>query len=209
MKPQKTLQFFLSVFLLLLVVLLYFPEDGIRVTDNFSLKFPTAKDFFSQDTIEYADISDIIDQSEEFGDTLLLALEEDYGEIGFDTVRANAQLLKKQIHHMEFPKGERSLLKPFFRSIAALPKNNKHIRIMHYGDSQIESDRMTAFIRNKLQRQFGGSGPGLISAVQPYDWQYSIKQTNLGDWHRHTLYGNRDTTIMHSRYGALASFSQF
>lgn len=208
MKPLKTLFFIASVFLLLLAVMLYFPKDGIAVTENFRLQFPTIYEFFFEPQVEYADISDILYQSEELGaeaDTIKLV--EDV--IGFDTVRADVSVLKKKVFRLDFPNGDTTLLYPFFKTLDKVKDSKKLVRIMHYGDSQIEGDRMTAFIRNKMQKRFGGSGPGLISAVQPYDFQYSIKQTNEGQWFRYTAYGNVDSTLQHNRYGALASFSRF
>lgn len=208
MKPQRTLFFVVSVFLVLFALMLYFPKQGITLGKNLELKFPTFEEFFLDDKEAYADITDILEQSEELGDSsTVIDIEPEI--IGFDTVRANAGELKKKIHRIEFPNKNKKGLHKFFKTLRNLKNTDELIRIMHYGDSQIEGDRMTAFIRNKMQRQFGGSGPGLLSAVQPYDFQYSIKQSNLGDWHRYTLYGNVDSTILHKRYGALASFSQF
>jgi lysophospholipase L1-like esterase len=188
--------------------MLYFPEQGVTLGKNVELKFPTFEEFFLDENEEYADISDILDQSEELGDSSII-IELEPEEIGFDTIRANAGDLKKKIHYIEFAENDKKNLHKFFKTLHNLKNSNELIRIMHYGDSQIEGDRMTSFIRNKMQKQFGGSGPGLLSAVQPYNFQYSIKQTNNGDWHRYTLNGGRDTTILHSRYGALSSFSQF
>jgi lysophospholipase L1-like esterase len=208
MKPLKTLFFILSVFLLLLVGMLYFPKDGIVVTKNVKLQFPTIYEFFFEPQVEYADISGILYQSEELGadaDSVELVDE----VVGFDTVRADASILKKKVFRFDFPDNDPNALYPFFKSLSRIKTSKNRIRIMHYGDSQIEGDRMTAFIRNKMQKRFGGSGPGLISAVQPYDFQYSIKQTNEGDWYRYTAYGNVDSTLQHNRYGALASFSRF
>lgn len=208
MKPLKTLFFVLSVFLMLLVIMLYFPKDGVAVTDDFKLQFPTIYEFFFEPQVKYADISDIIYQSEELGvdaDSVKLVDE----PIGFDTVRADANVLRKKVFKFGFPNKDTTTLYPFFRSLEGIQSSKELIRIMHYGDSQIEGDRMTAFIRNKMQKKFGGSGPGLISAVQPYDFQYSIKQTNEGSWFRYTAFGNVDTTLQHDRYGALASFSRF
>jgi lysophospholipase L1-like esterase len=80
------------------------------------------------------------------------------------------------------------------------------IRIMHYGDSQIEDDRITSLLRNKLQSRFGGSGTGLMPVTQPYPYSFSMRQSNSMNWKRHPGFGRRDTTIKHRRYGALASY---
>jgi hypothetical protein len=63
------------------------------------------------------------------------------------------------------------------RFFAALQEaaNGKKISIFHYGDSQIEGDRMTGYIRQRIQQQFGGIGPGFIPAYNVYNTQ-SLKQ---------------------------------
>ena len=37
---------------------------------------------------------------------------------------------------------------------------------MHYGDSQIECDRITSLLRQRFQEEFGGMGVGLVPALQ-------------------------------------------
>lgn len=50
---------------------------------------------------------------------------------------------------------------------AALETANKtHVNVVHYGDSQIEGDRITTLLRKNLQAQFGGGGVGIIPAYQ-------------------------------------------
>ena len=58
----------------------------------------------------------------------------------------------------------RVFLQAFYESLAET--GNKRIRVMHYGDSQIEEDRMTMQIREALQAQYGGSGVGLMPLAQ-------------------------------------------
>lgn len=42
----------------------------------------------------------------------------------------------------------------------------RQVRVVHYGDSQIEEDRITSTLRSHLQAQYGGRGPGLLPLVQ-------------------------------------------
>ena len=42
----------------------------------------------------------------------------------------------------------------------------KQVRVVHYGDSQIEEDRITSTLRSYLQGEYGGLGPGLLPLVQ-------------------------------------------
>ena len=50
---------------------------------------------------------------------------------------------------------------------ASLSQSGKRIvRVLHYGDSQIEEDRMTQQIREAMQNRYGGSGVGLMPLAQ-------------------------------------------
>ena len=51
--------------------------------------------------------------------------------------------------------------------IAALQEaDTRPVRVVHYGDSQIEEDRITATVRQQLQALYGGGGVGLIPLHQ-------------------------------------------
>lgn len=208
MKPFRTLLFFLTVFLCLFAIALYFPDGGIKLTDDLTLHFVDANDIFSGDKTEYADIEQIINQNNVLNDSIISNLA-DTTKSSWDTVRANADSLRRTIHRLEFPGNDPSVLYPIFKAFNQIRKKNELVRILHYGDSQIEGDRMTSLIRNKLQKRFGGSGVGLVPASQAYDFSFSLLQKNSDNWYRYTAYGNRDTTLSHNRYGALASFATF
>ncbi len=213
MKPFHILLFILSVFLILFAMALYFPENGIRITKHLNLHFITSSDIFSPDTVQYADISGIISKNELISDSLISAFAAEESDtastIAFDTIRANADSLKKSITRIEFPKNDSNFLYSIFRSLRKVKDSGGIVRIMHYGDSQIEGDRMTSLIRNRLQKKFGGYGVGLVPVSQLYDFSFSILQQTSENWYRYVQYGNRDTTLKHSRYGPLASFCMF
>ena len=58
----------------------------------------------------------------------------------------------------------RVFLQSFYASLAST--GERVVRVLHYGDSQIEEDRITMQIREKLQQQYGGRGVGLMPLVQ-------------------------------------------
>ena len=43
---------------------------------------------------------------------------------------------------------------------------SQQVRVVHYGDSQIEEDRITSTLRTYLQKEYGGLGPGLLPLMQ-------------------------------------------
>lgn len=58
----------------------------------------------------------------------------------------------------------RVFLKTFYAALAST--DTQVVRVVHYGDSQIEEDRMSQQIREVLQTRFGGRGVGLMPLAQ-------------------------------------------
>lgn len=81
------------------------------------------------------------------------------------------------------------------------------IHVIHYGDSQIEGDRITGYLRNAWQAIWGGGGPGLLSPLSPVP-SLAMRQSWTGSWNRHARFGKRDSTVEHTRYGLMAAFAQ-
>jgi len=207
-KPYITLLFLVTVLTVLLVISFLFPNNGIPLGKKMKIRFATPEDIFSPNKEEYADISDKIANTI-INDSILETLANENEDEAWDTVRANEDSLKSSIARLQFPKNNRKLLYPVFKSFDRAKYSDVPVRIMHYGDSQIEGDRISSFLRNRMQKKFGGSGVGLVPVQQIYDFKYSIFQENSDNWYRYTLYGQRDTTLTHNRYGALASFCRF
>ena len=211
-KPLKTVLFLLLVGAFLLPSVLFMPEKGIEL-GPFTLKMLTLDDLLGQDTVEYADISTIVNQTIDIDSlpdiTELEKIVVDSSSTIPDTIRADAKALASSVYRLQFPKGNKSSLKKFFAALNSLAANKSLVRIMHYGDSQIEGDRISSYIRNKLQTKYGGNGPGLLPAVQPYNSYFSINQTNKGNWIRYAVFGKKNPEVLHKSYGALAAFSRF
>lgn len=54
------------------------------------------------------------------------------------------------------------------------------IRILHYGDAQIENDHITSTLRRLMQADFGGSGPGLLPILRSSWSNFQFKKS--GQW---------------------------
>lgn len=54
------------------------------------------------------------------------------------------------------------------------------IRILHYGDAQIENDHITGTLRRLMQADFGGSGPGLLPILRSSWGNFQFKKS--GKW---------------------------
>jgi len=117
--------------------------------------------------------------------------------ISTDTIRANADLLAASQYPLQGNIEGYKKLHNAFSLMEKASNSNRPVRIMHFGDSQIEADRITSFIREKLQQQFGGNGPGLLEmkpVTQKLTWQVDASDS----WKRYTLFGKIDSTITHN-----------
>ncbi len=205
MKPFKTLLFTLGVFLLLAGAMWITPDDGVEL-GGFTFHMPTFGEMLVSDEVEYADVASIIDQQFEIDSLVEIGMDEAEEDSVVSVVhRANYDVLVGAIHKLEMHRQGRENLRRFFNQL----QHDSLVRIMHYGDSQIEGDRITSFVRNKLQVRFGGTGVGLRPALQPYDYVFSAKQENSPNWTRYPIYGKVDSTINYTRYGVMGAMSRY
>ena len=205
MKPIQTLLYTLAVFLLLAGVMWLTPENGVKV-GSFTFHMPDMKEMLVKNEVEYADLSKIINKQFEIDSLVDFERDTIAGDEVLEVVhRANYDSLVQSINKLEMNETGRENLGRFFYHL----ENDSLTRIMHYGDSQIEGDRITSFVRNKLQARFGGTGVGLRPALQPYDYVFSAKQQNSNNWKRYPIYGKVDSTVTHTRYGVIGAFSRY
>ena len=213
MKPYQILVFFLSVILILLFIAMVFPDRELRISDEYSLKFIRIDEIIGKEEVQYADISGIIESSKRLKELKEEVFRPDsiYEEpfLATDTIRANADSLREITHLIEFSPGCEKLLDRLFLRFYNLTQSGELIRILHYGDSQIESDRITGIFRHRLQMKFGGMGGGMVPPVPLYHGKRSIRQEYSENWIRYTGFANVDSTIKHKRFGPLFAFSTF
>ncbi|HET6243281.1 MAG: hypothetical protein H0V01_01825 [Bacteroidetes bacterium] len=204
MKPTKIVYFICFVFLLLFLVMAIMPSGGYTIYGDFKLKFPTLAGFFIPEHTEKKDISFIIED---------IPTESLYLNVSLDSHSDSLQMavndsLRQTLSKIQYPGGDRSILYSFFEKLNLASTSKSRVRIMHYGDSQLEGDRITGIIRQKLQGDFSGDGPGMfpIIPVSTKDWSNNKYSDN---WKRYTGFGNIDTSVNHKNYGALLTFSRF
>ncbi len=178
MKPTKIVFFILLILGGLLSLAFFFPKEGIRITDDLVLHFPTIDELMEDSNKKVVDITEIIKNNQVPEDSIDVEQEErtsvvmkDSSIIYYEPVEINPKDVTRKL---EFPDNNKKVLHLFFRELSKVKSNGKLIRILHYGDSQIEADRISSFLRHKLQGQFGGSGPGLIPPVQPYGFKAPV-----------------------------------
>ena len=216
MKPFRTFIFFAALLFLLSGVALLIPEEGVGIGDM-NISFMSFSDLSRSDITSTGEKAEWLlagkeltdDPESDKGTDLFLLTEKDTAGTEPQVRGVNADSLKKQIHRIQFSaSGGQALLHDYFRRLRKIPSGvTRRTRILHFGDSQIENNRMTALIRYRLQKHFGGSGTGLVQAIPLYARSLSYDQEQSGEWLRYTYFGKRDSTIMHKSYGIMGAFA--
>lgn len=204
MSPHKIFYFIFTVIVSLAILSAVFPVDGVMI-GPIRLKFPQLKNVLMPEKPQYVDVQKIIDSIQ--SDSILTSK-----IISNDSINpvnpADLEKLRKNLHELQFPSGNKDVLVPFFNQLKTLKGSGKLIRVLHYGDSQVEGDRITSYLRQQLQKTFGGYGPGLISIIEPTGTS-AISRSQSSNWKRYTIFGKRNPMIKHNRYGLMGSLARF
>ena len=157
MKTSRTLLFLLAVFLLLGISWFFFPAEGIAVGQK-SLHFPS----YAQDKLGPEEVVDVDAVLENVNKSFEMSLSETL----LDSLEFYRDYLTVNPNRIHLPNNDYTYFDSLFYLLEHAQADHKVYRVMHYGDSQIEMDRITSVLRQRLQEMFGGSGPGMISAVK-------------------------------------------
>ena len=90
---------------------------------------------------------------------------------------------------------------PLFNALDSARQH--HVRILHYGDSQIEEDRITASLREHFQEQFGGGGIGMLPAIRTV-YKMTVSQSSSQNLGYYLAYGPVEGRAPHNGYGPMA-----
>jgi D-alanyl-lipoteichoic acid acyltransferase DltB (MBOAT superfamily) len=82
-------------------------------------------------------------------------------------------------------------------------------RILYYGDSQIEYDRVSSFLRRILRREYGGTGPGLMLPVMPVTYTKSFYVRASPNWKRYNYLSFKKGEINHKELGPFMAFCRY
>lgn len=89
--------------------------------------------------------------------------------VEIDTIAIEIPAIVNQLYNLD-------AMQPFFQKLLTLQKEKSgKINIVHIGDSHIQADFFSGYMRKNLQNQFGNGGRGLV-------FPYSLAKTNgVGD----------------------------
>ncbi len=212
MKPIKIAGFLVVILTVILLVPLLFSGSKISVF-NYTINIPgnytnnqhpqsKYKDISNikvllQDTLDYSEAIQNNTPTESIGSRDTLSIES-----------TKKDTLSNIIQNLEFPPDNDTSLFPFFSALNVLENSHELIRILHYGDSQIEADRITSYFRNQMQKQFGGGGVGIIpvTPINPASISYVFDISE--NWSRYSIL-NTQKEANEPEYGILGCFARF
>ncbi|MDR1864200.1 MAG: GDSL-type esterase/lipase family protein [Bacteroidales bacterium] len=211
----------MCIFLVIFLVSLIFPPGGWKIGKGI-LRFPDPRIWkrWDEPKPEYKDINNIIssvDAGDEVADSSSStpSVEADTAYVAADapqdmlSATVSIDSVYTGTYSFEFPEGQDTLLYPFFRLTRTLTRRNKPVRILHYGDSQIEGDRISGTIRNYMQRNFGGLGVGFIQVV-PIANTSKMFQKDIPDrWKRISILDRGKDTLTRGRFGIAGALSRY
>ncbi len=93
--------------------------------------------------------------------------------------------------------------------IDSLRYSSGQIRIMYYGDSQIEGDRISSYLRHVLRQDHGGTGPGLFLPLMPVMYTKSIWLRSSSNWKKYNYLSYKTGEISHLNMAPLMALCRY
>ena len=190
MKRSQVLLFIISAIALLAVICAVFPEEGLAI-GRATLHFPSLTEVLEGDGQDKGPSPE---------------------EIVAERNKA-ARAEKKEEYERYFREDPARFYLPgddlhfFDRFFAALDNaEKKPVRIVHYGDSQIEEDRISSVIRKGLQEKFGGSGPGYLPLCTYYS--LTASESASAEGRNFIVFGTADQRAGIRQYGPMGRFTR-
>lgn len=195
----------------LLGVVCWMVPDGGWMIGKWNLKWPTLAEVLEEDKTIHGDSLDI--DSLMRNDSLLAEVDSipiirnDSAKITNDSIRKDTTTTTPISNNKTTD--TRAYLSAFYKALDSIA--NKPVRVVHYGDSQIEEDRITNVLRERWQKAYGGGGPGLLPlhqtiptrTIRQYLSMNNVVQTTQGGPKRYLVYGLRSMRLDTDDYGVM------
>ena len=201
MRPYKIVIFIWAIIALLGIICFFTPTGGWQIT----LRWPTLSEVLDGETPVDSLANDstwLTQQDTPSVPTDSLSLQTD-SLLATDTTAVDTIVIPKDID-------PRHYLTAFYNALDSA--NVMQVRVVHYGDSQIEEDRISNVLRELWQTQYGGGGVGLIplhqtvptSSIRQWISINGGVQSTQGGPKRYLAYGPGSMRLKNKEYGVMA-----
>jgi lysophospholipase L1-like esterase len=189
-KSMKPWSVFLSLVFLNLIlgcIVYLFPSDGVKVNDDFSLNFVSFDELLDKKETIIVDLEEVLEGVETLNEdtTIIVAAKVETPKNLLPFRRPQKKIFSKWF---TLPDSNPDIISSLLLRIKEESKD-KVVRILHYGDSQLEGDRITNYLRNRLQKKFGGCGPGILLPLEPTaSSRGNFRVSQSDDFMKHSIY---------------------
>ena len=202
MKAYKTLLFIIVCILLLGVLAYFFPKDGIQV-GNITFRFPSLEKVLGS-----SDSTETVVNVEETLEAVKIEQIDTLNADSRDSLNYFHTFTSSHPTRFYLPNDNIKFFDPLFAELEKAQAGGELVHILHYGDSQIEVDRMSNNLRRFFQKHFGGSGIGLIPVGETGNLS-GVKYETSGNVALYGAFGNlaRHSTRSYGISGKTATLS--
>ena len=191
MKAYKVTLFIFSVIAVLALLCVVFPADGVKA-GNLTLRFPTLTEVLTPESSEDTALPEVSPEE-------LLA--QQLRDMRMQEENQYLDYFHNSNIRFNLPGADLTWFDDLFKAFEHC--DEERVRVMHYGDSQIEGDRITGVIREELQDTFGGIGPGIIPVIETVG-SINIGQSSTAELTRALAFGPAEVRGKNSNYGPMA-----
>lgn len=203
MNARKSLLFFFSVLAGLVLLCICFPSDGLTLGGDFRLRFPSLTEVMGQGAEDEEQGALFVEEADTLPDLTpeeLLQMRQE--ALNTQKIEEFRDYCSKDAARIYMPDDDETYLDGLWETLQLAA--TKHVRILHYGDSQIECDRITSLLRQKFQEEFGGMGVGLVPALQTIPTFTLSSSITPEDVSQYLAYGPADMRSADNFYGPMA-----
>ena len=184
MRAREILRVFAIVIASLFALSLVFPQDGINI-GSLELRFPSFHSLVEKNqTIDTENDSEALSV---------------YAGVD-DSVTFYRKLVESGDLCFWLPSP--NYLDDFWETVEQARRQKRTVRILHYGDSQIEMDHITSRLRAYMQRTFGGGGPGMLP-FQTITPNMTVRHSASGNLVHLASFGDSLTVRSRGNYGIM------
>ena len=191
MKARQVVLFLLGVFVLLGALWYVFPAKGVRVGGK-TFRFASREKAIQDRLQKQLDLDSLLNEMER-----RFAMQE-------DTLAYYKEFFFENPDRILLPDDDYTFFDPVFQAFEKAGEEGKTVRVVHYGDSQIELDRISSNLREALQERFGGLGTGMFPALTTTPMA-SVSRSSSGGLVSYKMIADSTSRFAsHYRYGPLA-----